>query len=81
MHNNEIKKRNNSVAVMLDFAINTLSQLILFHLFLLNLVISAIWLACKKPPFHMDGYHMDHYLLSGGGEGVTFFVAKIVHKL
>ena len=34
---------------MLNFAIYTLSQLILFHLFLLGLDISAIWSALKKP--------------------------------
>ena len=42
------------MAVMLNFAIDTLSQLILFHLFLLSLDISAILLARKKPPYHMD---------------------------
>ena len=42
MDDNEIKKRNNSMAVMLNFAKDILSQLILLHLFLLSLDVSAI---------------------------------------
>ena len=41
------------MAVILNFAIDTSSQLILFHLFLLSLDIRAISLARKKPPYHM----------------------------
>ena len=54
MNNNKNIKRNNSVTVMLNFAIDTLSLLTLFRLFLLSLDISAIWLAYEKPPYHMD---------------------------
>ena len=42
------------MAVILNFAIDTSSQLILFHLFLLSLDIRAISLARKKPPYHME---------------------------
>ena len=38
---------------MLNFAIDTLSLLILFRLFLLSLDMSAIWLAYETPPYHM----------------------------
>ena len=37
--------------VMLNVAIDTLSLLILFRLFLLSFDITAIWLASEKPPY------------------------------
>ena len=58
------KKRNNSMAVLLNFAIDTLSQLILFNLFLLSLDINAIWLALKVKCPYITWYKMPIYCLS-----------------
>ena len=44
------------MTVMLIFAVDTLSLLILLRLFLLSLDISAIRLTHKKPPYYMVLY-------------------------